>query len=62
MNNTNRILGNLPRDLFILEDEDNPRSSQVNNIWPSTILDQVFDDQSPTNKTLREILEDLRIK
>lgn len=60
MNNTNRILGNLPRDLFILEDEDNPRSSQVNNIWPSTILDQVFDDQSPTNKTLREILEDLK--
>ena len=60
MNNTNRIVGNLPRDLFILEDEDNPRSSQVNNVWPSTVLDQVFDNLSPTNKTLREIIEDLK--
>lgn len=60
MSNTNRIVGNLSRDLFILEDEANPRSSQVNNVWPSTVLDQVFDNLSPTNKTLREILEDLK--
>jgi hypothetical protein len=57
----NRIVNNLPRDLFVLEDENNPRSSKVDQIYPSTILDQVFDDQTATNKNLRQILADLKI-
>lgn len=60
MNNTNRITGNVSRDLYILDDESNPKSSQVTNVWPSTILDQVFDNLSPTNKSLRQILEDMK--
>ena len=55
-----RMLGVLSRDLFVLEDEDNPRRSEANQIMPSTILDQVFDDQDPTKKNLRKILEELR--
>lgn len=55
-----RVANNLCRELYTLEDESNPRSSQVDTIWPSTILDQVFDNLSPTNKTLRQILEDLK--
>lgn len=57
---TNRLANVISRDLFILEDESNPRGSKVDHILPSTILDQVYDDQSPTNKTLRQILEELR--
>ena len=59
---TKRISGNLPRDLFVLEDEKNPSGSNMKTVWPSTVLDQVFDDQSPTKRTLRQILEDLRIE
>jgi len=55
-----RVQGSIRRDLYVLEDENNPRSSQAENILPSTILDQVYDDQSPTNKNLREIIEELR--
>lgn len=57
---TNRLTDNLSRDLFVLEDESNPRNSNINRIWPPTILDQVFDQLSPTNKNLREILADLK--
>lgn len=60
MTNTNRIVGNLPADLFTLEDESNPASSRLNSLWPSTILDQVYDNLSPTNKTLRQIIEELK--
>lgn len=55
-----RLGPSLSRDLYVLEDENNPRESQVNGIWGSTILDQVFDQLSPTNKNLREILADLK--
>jgi hypothetical protein len=55
-----RIDGNIRRDLYVLEDENNPHSSHAENVLPSTILDQVYDDQSPTKKNLREILEELR--
>lgn len=58
--NINRISFDSKKDLFILEDESNPRSSKAEKIYPSTILDQVYDDQSPTHKNLREILEDLK--
>lgn len=60
MSTTNRLANVMPRDLYILEDESNPRSSKADKILPSTILDQVYDDQSPTNKNLRQILEDLK--
>lgn len=57
-----RIKNTLPRDLFTLEDETNPIGTPADLIWPSTTLDQVFDNLSPTNKTLRQILEDLRME
>ena len=52
----------LSRALYILDDENNPTSSRSSNIWPSTILDQVYDQLSPTKKTLREILDDLHLE
>ena len=55
-----RMDSNLMRDIFIFEDENNPRHSQINRIWPPTVLDQVFDQLSPIRKNLREILDDLR--
>lgn len=57
--NSKRMNGSLNRDLLTLDDESNPSTSKVNKIYPSTVLDQVFDDQSPTHKTLREIIEEL---
>jgi hypothetical protein len=57
---SNNISSNLSRDLFVLDDENNPDTSQKNMIYPKTILDQVFDDQSPTKKNLRELLADLK--
>lgn len=60
MATSKRMAGNLARDLYVLEDESNPRGTQVDTVWPSTVLDQVFDNLSPTNKTLRQILEDLK--
>lgn len=48
------------RDLFVFSDEKNPRTSQIDKIWPPTVLDQVFDHLSPTGKNLRQILEELR--
>ena len=56
----NSLVENIKRDLFILEDESNPKTSQVKKIWASTVIDQVFDDQSPTKKNLRDIIADLR--
>lgn len=55
-----RIDQSVPRDLFVLEDEDNPRRSKATRVYPPTILDQVFDQLSPTKETLREILENLK--
>jgi len=57
-----RLQDDLSRELFVFEDEKNPRTSQINRIWPSTVLDQVFDQYSLTRKTLREILEELRLE
>lgn len=51
---------NLFRDLFIFDDENNIRSSQTYTVWPITVLDQVYDHLTPTKKTLRQIIEDLR--
>lgn len=55
-----RLANVLARDLFVLEDESNPRGSKADQVLPSTILDQVYDDQSPTHKNLRQIIEDLK--
>lgn len=60
MSESKRLTGSMKRDLYVLDDENNPRSSPVTKIYPPTVLDQVFDDQSPTNKNLRQILEDLK--
>ena len=57
--NSKRINGNLGRDLLVLEDESNPDTSKAKVIYPSTTLDQVFDDESPTKKTLRQLLEEI---
>lgn len=50
----------LTRDLYILEDENNPQSSKSNLIYPSTIIDQVIDNESPLHRTLRDVLNDIR--
>lgn len=56
---SNTISETLYKDLYILEDEDNPHGSKVKRIYPPTTIDQVFDDQDSENPTLREILEKL---
>ena len=58
----NDLISDLHRDLFVLEDENNPSTSKYNIIFPKTVLDQVFDQKTPTKKTLREIIEDLRFE
>ena len=57
MSNLNK---NASRDLFILKDETNPKNTEATQIFPKTILDQVFDQESPTHKNLRDIIKDLR--
>ena len=52
--------GILTRDLYILEDESNPQSSKSNKVYPSTIIDQIYDNKSPTQRTLRDILNDIQ--
>ncbi len=59
---TNKLADNLSRDLFIFYDERNPQTSTISRIYGSTILDQVFDPLTPTKKTLREILEEIRVE
>ena len=54
-----RLKANLLQELYILEDEDNPNTSKVSTVYPKTVLDQVIDQYSSTNKTLRTILEEL---
>lgn len=60
MAESSRVNGSIRRDLYVFDDENNPRTSQAENVLPSTILDQVYDDQSPTKKNLRTIIEELR--
>lgn len=50
----------IARDLLILADETNPATSEKTKVYPNTTLDQVYDQLSPDNKSLREILDDLR--
>jgi len=57
----NEVISVLTRDLITLDDETNPEGSGINTIYPSTTLDQVFDNRSSTNKTLRTIIEELKV-
>ena len=54
------LMMNSRKDLFVLEDENNPKTTEATIIHPKTILDQVFDPETPTNKNLREILKEMR--
>ena len=56
----NNFHDTLKRDTFIFQNENNPQFSQMNGIWASTVLDQVFDQLHPTRRNLRDILNDLR--
>lgn len=60
--NIKRLNGLLPRDLFVLEDENNPATTKIDQIAPSTTIDQVFDDKTPDLKSLRTILEELEFE
>lgn len=60
-NISKRINGAIPRDGFVLDDEYNPKSSRATQVYLSTTLDQVFDDTDPTKKTLRQIIEELKV-
>lgn len=53
-----RLSNILHRKLYILEDEQNPRSSKVDQILPVAVIDDIFDDET-ASKSLREILEEL---
>ena len=62
MNTNSRINSDLARDIFIFEDESNLQQSQMDRIFPTTSIDQVFDFiDSNEPKTLRQILADLKI-
>ena len=56
----NTVSETLYKDLFILENEDNPHGSSVKKVYPPTTIDQVFDDQDVLKPTLRQLLEALR--
>ena len=57
MSTTSNVLN---RDLYILEDEENPQGSKSNQIYPSTTISQVIDDESPVYKTLRDVINEIR--
>ena len=62
MNTNSRINSDLARDIFIFEDESNLQQSQMDRIFPTTSIDQVFDFiDSNEPKTLRQILADLKV-
>ena len=62
MNTNSRVNSDLARDIFIFEDESNLQQSQMDRIFPTTSIDQVFDfiDYNEP-KTLRQILADLKV-
>lgn len=57
---SSRVTDNISRNLYTLDDETNPRGSKRQTVWPSTTLDQVFDQERSDHKTLRQIIADLR--
>ena len=62
MNTNSRVNSDLARDIFIFEDESNIQQSQMDRIFPTTSIDQVFDYIEPTEpKSLRQILADLKV-
>lgn len=61
MNINSRMNSDLARDIFVFNDESNPSQSQIERIFPTTSIDQVFDYIEPLEpKSLREILNNLK--
>lgn len=56
----NKVSDNISKPLYILENEDDPHGSTIKGVYPETTIDQVFDQLSASNKSLRTILEELR--
>ena len=56
------LILNSRKDLFVLEDENNPKTTESTIIYPKSIIDQIFDPETPTNKNLREILKEMRLQ
>lgn len=54
-----RLSNTLHRDLLILEDEKNPRSSKKHQVLPTSVIDDIYEDET-ASKNLREILDELR--
>jgi archaellum component FlaG (FlaF/FlaG flagellin family) len=50
----------LNRDLFVFNSSEQNKAD-ITKIKPSTILDQVYDPLSPTLRTLRDILDEMRL-
>lgn len=59
MSNSKRIADEIYRDLYTLTNPEDVRGSSVNTVYPTTVIDQIFDDKDPTQKTLRELLAEL---
>lgn len=53
-----RLSSIIHRKLYILDDEENPRSSKVHNVLPFSVIDDIFEDET-MSKTLRDLLNDL---
>lgn len=53
-----RLSNIIHRKLYTLEDENNPRSSKINNVLPVGVIDDIYEDET-MSKTLRELLDDL---
>ena len=61
MNINSRMNSDLARDIFVFNDESNASQSQIERIFPTTSIDQVFDYIEPLEpKSLREILNNLK--
>lgn len=56
--NLQRLSNIIHRKLYTLEDENNPRSSKVNNVLPVAVIDDIYENET-MSKTLRQLLEDL---
>ena len=58
---SNKVKGTIYRDGILIDDESNPKSKGT-IVYLSTTLDQVFDNEDPTHKSLRKIIEELKIE
>lgn len=57
----NKVINNLIRRIFSMEDESNPEITMVNNIWPETVMSAVKESTSlESTRTLEDVIKDLR--